>query len=73
MKRVGRKYGFIIGTGIGLSGATITTISILYNEFIFFCMGTFVRVLLGRGEMEELVGASAEDLVVANMKHTLKA
>ena len=46
MKRVGRKYGFIIGTVIGASGATVATLSIVYSNFVFFCVSIFLLGIL---------------------------
>ena len=36
MKRVGRRYGFMIGTGIGAIGAAAATFSIIYSNFILY-------------------------------------
>ena len=41
MKRVGRRYGFMIGTGIGASGAAAATIAIIYSNFVFFSFKHF--------------------------------
>jgi len=46
MKRVGRRYGFMIGTGIGASGAAAATIAIIYSNFVFFCMSIFLLGIL---------------------------
>ncbi|MGY8700341.1 MAG: MFS transporter, partial [bacterium] len=46
MKRVGRRYGFMIGTGIGVSGAVAATLSIVYSNFVFFCMSIFLLGIL---------------------------
>ena len=42
MKRVGRRYGFMIGTGIGASGAAAATIAIIYSNFVFFSLSIFL-------------------------------
>ena len=46
MKRVGRRYGFIIGTGVGILGASIATFSIIYSNFILFCFSLFLLGIL---------------------------
>ena len=46
MKRVGRRYGFMIGTGIGVSGAVVATLSIIYSNFVFFCISIFLLGIL---------------------------
>ncbi|MDP7615410.1 MAG: MFS transporter [SAR324 cluster bacterium] len=46
MKRVGRRYGFMIGTGIGASGAAAATIAIIYSNFVFFSMSIFLLGIL---------------------------
>ena len=47
MKRVGRKYGFILGTLIGSAGAISATLSIIYKNFVFFCFSVFCLGILG--------------------------
>ncbi len=46
MKRVGRRYGFIIGTGVGILGASIATFSIIYSNFVLFCFSLFLLGIL---------------------------
>ena len=46
MKRVGRRYGFMIGTGIGVSGAGAAALAIINSNFIFFCMSIFLLGIL---------------------------
>jgi MFS family permease len=46
MKRVGRRYGFIIGTAIGVSGAMLATVSIIFSNFVLFCMSIFILGIL---------------------------
>ena len=46
MKRVGRRYGFMIGTGIGASGALAATLSIIYSNFALFCASIFCLGIL---------------------------
>jgi len=46
MKKIGRKYGFIFGTIIGLIGATSASLSIVYKHFPFFCFSVFCLGIL---------------------------
>ena len=46
MKKIGRKYGFIVGTIIGLLGATSASLSIVYKKFPFFCFSVFCLGIL---------------------------
>ena len=58
MKRFGRRYGFIIGTIIGASGATLATLSIIYSNFSFFCMSIFLLgVLSGFAQLYRFAAA----------------
>ena len=41
MKRIGRRYGFLIGTGIGTFGAASASLSIIYSSFPLFCLSIF--------------------------------
>ena len=40
MKLVGRKVGFLTGTGFGIAGVLISTYAILSESFILFCLGS---------------------------------
>ena len=46
MKRVGRRYGFMIGTGMGAIGAAAATFSIIYSNFVLFCISIFCLGIL---------------------------
>ena len=46
MKLVGRKFGFIVGTIIGIIGASTATLSIFYQNFPFFCFSVFCLGIL---------------------------
>ena len=41
MKFIGRRYGFLIGTGIGTFGAASASLAIIYSSFPFFCLSIF--------------------------------
>ena len=41
MKRIGRRYGFLIGTGIGTFGAASASLAIIYSSFPLFCLSIF--------------------------------
>ncbi|MBC8257854.1 MAG: MFS transporter [SAR324 cluster bacterium] len=58
MKRVGRKYGFMIGTGIGAIGAISAAASIIYASFFFFCLSIFcLGTLSGFGQLYRFAAA----------------
>jgi len=42
MARIGRRPGFLIGTALGATGATLATIAIFQANFVLFCLGTFL-------------------------------
>ena len=46
MKFVGRRYGFLIGTGIGTFGAASASLAIIYSSFPFFCLSIFCLGIL---------------------------
>lgn len=46
MSVTGRKLGFFLGNGIGISGAIVCVVALLQHQFALFCVGTF---LLGVG------------------------
>ena len=69
MKRVGRRYGFMIGTGIGVSGAVAAALSIIYSSFMFFCMSMFLLgILIGFSQLYRFTAVE-----VANRKFRSKA
>ena len=41
MKFIGRRYGFLIGTGIGTFGAASASLAIIYSSFPLFCLSIF--------------------------------
>lgn len=41
MQRIGRRSGFMIGTGLGVLGGLISVWSVYYGHFWLFCSGTF--------------------------------
>ena len=41
MKFIGRRYGFLIGTGIGTFGAASASLAIIFSSFPFFCLSIF--------------------------------
>ena len=41
MKHIGRRYGFLIGTGIGTFGAASASLAIIYSSFTLFCLSIF--------------------------------
>lgn len=46
MQRIGRRNGFYLGNSLGIIGAVISAVALLYQNFFFFCVGT---TLLGVG------------------------
>ena len=58
MKRVGRRYGFMIGTGIGSIGAVSAALSIIYFKFTFFCLSIFcLGILSGFAQLYRFAAA----------------
>ena len=58
MKRVGRRYGFMIGTGIGSIGAVSAALSIIYFNFTFFCLSIFcLGILSGFAQLYRFAAA----------------
>lgn len=39
MRRIGRRYGFVIGAGIGALGGALSVWSVLNSDFVTFCIG----------------------------------
>ena len=46
MQRIGRRNGFYLGNTLGIIGAVISAVALLYQSFFVFCVGT---TLLGVG------------------------
>ena len=46
MKFIGRRYDFLIGTGIGTFGAASASLAIIYSSFPFFCLSIFCLGIL---------------------------
>ncbi len=60
MRHVGRKYGFIIGTVIGASGAGAAALSIIYSNFTFFCVSIFfLGILSGFAQLYRFTAAES--------------
>ncbi len=58
MKRVGRRVGFIIGTGIGAFGAALATGSIIFSNFYLFCLSIFcLGIMSGFGQLYRFAAA----------------
>ena len=58
MKRVGRRTGFMIGTGIGSIGAVSAALSIIYFNFTFFCLSIFcLGILSGFAQLYRFAAA----------------
>jgi len=58
MKRVGRRYGFVIGTGIGSIGAVSAALSIIYFNFALFCLSIFcLGILSGFAQLYRFAAA----------------
>ena len=46
MARIGRRYGFIAGAGVGIFGACLSALAIYWGDFLLFCLG---MMLTGSG------------------------
>ncbi|MGY8869924.1 MAG: MFS transporter, partial [Pseudomonadales bacterium] len=46
MQRIGRRNGFYLGNSLGIIGAILSAVALVYQSFFFFCVGT---TLLGVG------------------------
>ncbi len=58
MKNVGRRYGFMIGTGIGAFGAASAAASIIYSNFYLFCLSIFcLGILSGFAQLYRFAAA----------------
>lgn len=42
MKRIGRRAGFLTGTAVGLTGASVAAVAIFHRDFVLFALGTFL-------------------------------
>ena len=43
MKRTGRRFGFLLGSGIGLIGAAVCALAVFRRDFLLFTLGTFLN------------------------------
>jgi len=58
MKNVGRRYGFMVGTGIGAFGAASAAGAIIYSNFYLFCLSIFcLGILSGFGQLYRFAAA----------------
>jgi len=58
MKIVGRRYGFMIGTGIGSFGAASAAGAIIYSNFYLFCLSIFcLGILSGFAQLYRFAAA----------------
>jgi len=58
MKNVGRRYGFMIGTGIGAFGAASAAGAIIYSNFYLFCLSIFcLGILSGFAQLYRFAAA----------------
>ena len=58
MKNVGRRYGFMIGTGIGAFGAASAAGAIIYSNFYLCCLSIFcLGILSGFGQLYRFAAA----------------
>lgn len=64
MKRMGRRFGFMLGAAIGFAGAGLCALAVLWESFFLFSLGTFLAGSYGasgqyyRFAAAEAVGAS---------------
>lgn len=64
MKRMGRRFGFMLGVAIGFAGAGLCALAVLWESFFLFSLGTFLAGSYGasgqyyRFAAAEAVGAS---------------
>jgi len=58
MKNVGRRYGFMVGTGIGAFGAASAAGAIIYSNFYLFCLSIFcLGILSGFAQLYRFAAA----------------
>lgn len=58
MRRIGRQYGFMVGAGIGMGGATLAAIAMYQASFPLLCVGLFfVGAFLGHAQYYRFAAA----------------
>ena len=63
MKRIGRRYGFLIGTGIGIFGAASASLAIIYSSFTLFCLSIFcLGVLNGFAQLYRFTAVEVSNI-----------
>ena len=63
MKRIGRRYGFLIGTGIGTFGAASASLAIIYSSFTLFCLSIFcLGVLNGFAQLYRFTAVEVSNI-----------
>ena len=63
MKRIGRRYGFLIGTGIGTFGAASASLAIIYSSFPLFCLSIFcLGVLNGFAQLYRFTAVEVSNI-----------
>jgi len=68
MQRIGRRYGFLLGSAIGMSGAGLTTYAIVTGSFMLFALGTFlIGIFQGFGNYYRFAAA---DVATADYRST---
>lgn len=66
MKKYGRRFGFMFGSVIGLSGGLVATVAIFQSDFWLFCLGTLLMgAFNGFGNYYRF---AAVDVVTESMK-----
>ena len=66
MRRIGRKYGFMTGCLVGISGSLISALGIYLAHFWLFCLGAFI--FGGSSAFVQLYRFAAADIVPQAMK-----
>jgi MFS family permease len=60
MQRIGRRAGFLVGTGCGLVGGAIATLGVYWQSMALLCLGTFVLGIYGAfGQFYRFAAADA--------------
>ncbi len=63
MKRIGRRYGFLIGTVIGTFGAASASLAIIYSSFTLFCLSIFcLGVLNGFAQLYRFTAVEVSNI-----------
>ena len=63
MKRIGRRYGFLIGTGIGIFGAASASLAIIYSSFTLLCLSIFcLGVLNGFAQLYRFTAVEVSNI-----------